>query len=185
MKTRTKLILVPTMLLIMLMGCTKLETQADDPNSPLSHAITAIDTTARAVKDAAPAAGPYGWIAGALATIVASATGLYKVRQKNQTIATDGKIILSQQREFNIVRDTTKAIVDAIEEVGKIKIPAGTFGQSGELGKYDVTAKDGTLADLVKGQVAEELKKRNITTMGKAIISGVKAARENDAQKMQ
>lgn len=158
-------------MILMLVGCAMLEKQANDPESPLSKAVTVIDTSAHAVKDAAPAAGPYGWIAGAVATVVVSATGIYKVRQKNREIDTDGKIITAQQREFQAVRDTTKAIVDAIEDVSKISM--------GSHGSAD------TIGDIVKEKVSEELKKKNLDTIGKAIITGIKAARnEESAQKM-
>jgi hypothetical protein len=161
-----KRLLIPAFLALMLVGCTALEKQADDPNSQLTGAVNTIDSVARTVQETAPAAGPYGWVAGAVATVIAGATGVYKVRQKNQTIARDGQVITAQQREFNIVRDTTKAIVDAIEDVGMVKI-ANT---------------DETIGSAVKARVADELKKKNLDTMGKAIISGIKASR-NETQK--
>ena len=180
-KKMIKRLLIPAFLAIMLVGCAVSSEQGNvppwqaalninDPNSILSKAVAAIDVSAHAIKETAPAAGPYGWVAGALATVVASATGLYKVRQKNQTIAQDGKIITAQQQEFGLIRDTTKAIVSAIEEVGKLEVG---------------NAAGSTISAVVKVKVAEELHKRKLDTMGKAIISGMKAARIEEAQKMQ
>ena len=173
-----RMIITTGLLAILLTGCDMLREQSSDPNSPISQGVTAIDAVARGLQQTAPAAGPYGWIVGAVATIVTGAAGAYKVRQKNQTISTDGKIITAQQREFNMVRDTTKAIVDAIEQVGDIKIPEGTFSYNKMTGKRDVSSKDGTLAGIVKMQVAEELKKRNLDVIGKAVISGIKAVKD-------
>jgi hypothetical protein len=163
-----RMILITGAMILMLAGCAMLEKQANDPQSPLSHAVQVIDASAHAVKDAAPAAGPYGWIAGALATVVAGATGAYKVRQKNQTIAKESQIINAQQNEFNLVRDTTKAIVDAIEEVGMVKI----------------NDTNETIGSAIKSHVAGQLENKKIATMGKAIISGIKAAKNEDAQKI-
>jgi len=153
-------------LILLLAGCSMLERQSRDPNSPLSQGVNAIDAAARSVQETAPAAGPYGWIAAAVATAVTGVTGAYKVHQKNQTIKTDSRIIATQQREYAMVRDTTKAIVEAIEQVGAVKMTNGD-----------------TIGSTVKAQVAEELKKRNLDVVGKAIISGIKAARANEAQK--
>lgn len=169
-----KRLMIPAILALMLVGCAALEEQANDPNSALSGAVTTIDAVARSVQESAPVAGPYGWIAGALATAVAGATGVYKVRQKNRVIATDGQVIKAQQREFNIVRDTTKAIVDAVERMGNVEIPQ-TIAPS----------KDGKLGSVIKAYVGEELEKKKISNVGKAVISGIKAARNEDAQKMQ
>ena len=163
-----KKLLIPAILALMLVGCVALEEQAADPNSPLSGAVNVIDAAARSVQQTAPATGPYGWIAGAIATAVAGATGVYKVRQKNQRIAFDGRVLTSQQRDFNAIRDTTRAIVDAIEEVGAVKI-----NQEGD-----------TIGAAVKNQITDELHKRKLDTIGKAVISGIKAARINEAQKM-
>ena len=163
-----KKLLIPAVLALMLVGCDVLGEQAADPNSPLSGAVNVIDAAAKGVQQGAPAAGPYGWIAGAIATVVASATGIYKVRQKNQRIAFDDRVLTSQQRDFNAIRDTTQAIVDAIEEVGDVKI-----NQEGD-----------TIGRAVKNRVTEELKDRNLITIGKAVISGLKAARIKEAQKM-
>jgi hypothetical protein len=155
------MIITTGLLAILLTGCDMLREQSSDPNSPMSQGVTAIDAVARGIQQTAPAAGPYGWIVGAVATIVTGAAGAYKVRQKNQTISTDGKIITAQQREFAMVRDTTKAIVEAIEQVGEIKMTNGN-----------------TIGTTIKAQVSEELKKRNLDVIGKAVISGIKAAQE-------
>lgn len=166
MRTQTKLILVPAVLLLTLVGCAELIRQADDPSSPLSQGVETVDSVARGVQQTAPAAGPYGWIAGAIATVVAGATGVYKVRQKNRTIEAGAGIMDRQQRDFNTIRDVTKSIVNAIEQVGEIKTPNGE-----------------SLDQLVKERVAEELKKRNLDVIGKAVISGLKAARATESPK--
>jgi len=160
-KMRKRMALITGAMILMLAGCDLFQEQAADPNSPLSGVVNVIDSAATTVQEEAPKAGPYGWIAGAIATLVTAGTGFYKVRQKNQRITFDTEVLTSQQREFNMIRDTTRAIVDAIEDVGDVKI-----NQEGD-----------TIGVAVKNQITEELHKRNLDQIGKAVISGLKASR--------
>lgn len=161
-----RMTIITGLAILMLAGCEALLMQADDPNSALSKTVEATGHVGEGITTSAPAAGPYGWIAAAVGTALTGIAGAYKVRQKNATIKTDGAIITAQQREFNMIRDTTKAIVDAIEQVGNVGMGNGD-----------------TIGSTVKAQVSEELKKRGLDTMGKAIISGIKASR-TEAQKV-
>lgn len=163
MKTRIKIIMIPAILTIMFAGCVITEGEASDPNNPISQIINAIDASANAVKDVAPAAGPYGWIAGIAATLIASATGAYKINQKNATIKTDGNIITAQQKEYQLITTVTKSIIDAIESIGNV----------------EVKNADGTVKTTVKNEVAFQLENNKIAEVGKAIITGLKAQKSS------
>lgn len=163
MTTRMKLMMIPGILCVLLVGCATLDKQVEDPNS----ALNTIPPVAQAL---APAAGPYGWIVGGLATLVTAATGVYKVRQKNDRIDIDTKLMTRQQREYNAIRATTSAIVEAIEQLGAIKIPSTT-----------AVSKDGTLSGAVKMQVQNVLEKNKIDVIGKAIIDGLKASQKKQS----
>jgi len=159
-----KLLCIPILVSVLFIGCAILDGQVEDPNSSLNQTVAVVDVSANAVKDAAPAAGPYGWIAGLVATAIASATGVYKVYQKNAVIKTDKNIVVRQQQETMMIRDVTKAIVKAVETVGDVPLDNG----------------NGTLGKTVKNVVAQNLEDSKLTMMGKAIITGLK---ESSTQK--
>jgi len=168
-----KLLCIPILVSVLFIGChlgndskdpnSVIDNQLADPNSALNQAINVVDASANAVKDAAPAAGPYGWIAGLVATAIASATGVYKVYQKNAVIKTDKTIVTAQQREMIMIRDVTKAIVKAVETVGDVPLDNG----------------NGTLGKTVKDVVAQNLEDSKLTMMGKAIITGLKETQKS------
>ena len=83
-------------------------------------------------------------------------------------IEEDGKVVTAQQKEMEIVAAVTKSIIAAIEDLGDVPI----------------TEADGTIGATVKDKVAEKLRSmqelggpgtRNLVTVGKAVISGLKA----------
>jgi len=167
MTRRIKLITIPGFLCILLVGCATLREQAEDPNSGMSKMVAAVNEVAPVVQAVAPAAGPYGWIIGGLTTAVTALIGAYKVVGKNEQLDIDKELMNRQQDQYNAVRATTRAIVEAVENLGTIKIPDSI-----------ASSRDGTLGGAVKMKVQEVLEKNKIDVIGKAIIDGLKASQK-------
>ncbi|MHA2265450.1 MAG: hypothetical protein ACXAEN_23930, partial [Candidatus Thorarchaeota archaeon] len=131
-----------------------LELQANDPNSALSGAVETIGNVGQGMSETGAAAGPYGWVAALVGTVMTGVAGVYKVRQKNRTIE-------GQNTQYEMIKATTRSIVDAVEEVGKVKVDDGIN-------------KPTTVGDIVKKQVSTELQRHDAAMIGKAIIDGLK-----------
>ena len=150
-----KLLFVVVLSIIMLTGCAQLASQVKDDSSTLNKTVDTASQAAigvNAAGTAATAAGlPWGWILTLAGGLVTVATGEYRNYKK--------KLVITEQGEdYDAVAMTTKAIVDAIERLGSVPV-----------------RDSGSVADVVKAKVSDELKNNDIYKIGKAVISGLKS----------
>ena len=156
--TKFKIVLVGVVILLCsLMGCEGLFQEVVDPNSGLNVGVDITSEIIPAIAIGATTAIATGlpWAAIVLlVTNVASViVGVYKNYRKN--------IIIGEQDSLYInTKETTKAIIEAIEDVGGITTPGATGGD--------------TIGDVVKNKIEEKLKSKDYYLVGKAIITALK-----------
>jgi len=146
-----KMILGAILILLIVGGCEGLWQNIADPNSGLNETVGALGTMTPAIGGAAGATGtPWGATVGLFATIIAVGVGVYNNYRK--------KVVIGEKdSDITNYRETTKAIVQAIDELESVELKDG-----------------GTLGDYVKSLVGDNLKKKDWYRIGRAIISGLK-----------
>ena len=154
MKTKIMIMMLLCMSFAFL-GCNELIQEAADPNSGLNVGVDAVSNIIPAVAAGAGAAAAAGlpWAAIVLlaTNVVSVVIGTYKNHRKN--------IVIDEQDELYInTKVTTRAIIEAIEDVGGMTVSGGSE----------------TVGDVIKGKVEEKLKDKDYYLIGKAIITALK-----------
>ena len=154
-----KFLVTLVLLTLLLVSCESVYRAIADPNSGVSRVVDKVERIVVVAKEHQAAAGPYGWIVGAVSSAVIAAVGIYKTHQKNVEIDAVTGDYLNEKVAYDNIARTAAAVVAVIEEVSKI--PTGP----------DTTE---TIGAVVKKKVAEKLKNEDFYTAGKAIISELK-----------
>ena len=136
------------------LGCNELIQEVADSNSGLNVGVDAVSNIIPAVAAGAGAAAAAGlpWAAIVLlaTNVVSVVVGIYKNHRKN--------IVIDEQDELYInTKVTTRAIIEAIEDVGGIKV-----------------SEEETIGGIIKGKVEEKLKDKDYYLIGKAVITALK-----------
>lgn len=149
-----KLMLVLFVVLLFVVGCEGVWQAVADPNSGLNQTADAVGELAPAIGAGATATGtPWGTTAGVVCTLLAAAAGVYNNHRKKITI---GK----KDSDINNIRETTKAIVRAVDEMSDVKTGSGE-----------------TVGGIVKSEVKAKLTDKDWYKVGRAIIDGLKSVK--------
>jgi len=146
-----KIIIVVIAVLLIVVGCEQFAQNMVDPNSSLNQTVDAVSLAAPVVGAGATATGtPWGAAVGLIATIIATAVGVYNNYRK--------KIVIGEKdATLQNTETATRAIIEAVENLSGVELEDGK-----------------TIGDEIKAVVKERLQDKDFYRIGKAIIDGLK-----------